>query len=75
MAVDAAAGMVELQGKILGGASGSYDAGGTVVPYKNGSVDVRAHTLGAGGTVDGQFAALNTRLNEGGVTGARSSSS
>ncbi|TNC75152.1 filamentous hemagglutinin N-terminal domain-containing protein [Janthinobacterium lividum] len=72
VAVDAAAGMVELQGKILGGASGSYDAGGTVVPYKNGSVDVRAHTLGAGGTVDGQFAALNTRLNEGGVTGARS---
>ncbi|OEZ75861.1 heme/hemopexin-binding protein precursor [Janthinobacterium sp. HH104] len=72
VALDGAAGMVELQGKILGGASGSYDAGGTVVPYKLGSVDVRARTLGVGGTLDGQFAALNTRLNEGGVTGARS---
>jgi len=72
VALDGAAGMVDLQGKILGGASGSYDAGGTVVPYKQGSVDVRAQTLGAGGTLDSQFAALNTRLNEGAVTGARS---
>ncbi|MGK5051808.1 filamentous haemagglutinin family protein [Janthinobacterium sp. RB2P8] len=72
VALDGAAGMVDLQGKILGGASGSYDAGGTVVPYKKGSVDVRAQTLGTGGTLDSQFAALNTRLNEGGVTGGRS---
>ena len=72
VALDGAAGMVDLQGKILGGASGSYDAGGTMVPYKKGSVDVRAQTLGAGGTPDSQFALLNTRLNEGGVTGARS---
>ncbi|MCC7596488.1 filamentous hemagglutinin family protein [Janthinobacterium sp. FW305-129] len=72
VALDGAAGMVDLQGKILGGASGSYDAGGTVVPYKKGSVDVRAQTLGAGGTLDSQFASLNTRLTEGGVTGGRS---
>jgi filamentous hemagglutinin family protein len=72
VALDGATGMVDLQGKILGGASGSYDAGGTVVPYRKGSVDVRAQTLGAGGTPDSQFASLNTRLNEGGVTGARS---
>ncbi|MGK5011372.1 filamentous haemagglutinin family protein [Janthinobacterium sp. MDB2-8] len=72
VALDGAAGMVDLQGKIVGGASGSYDAGGTVVPYKKGSVDVRAQTLGAGGTLDSQFAALNTRLSDGGVTGGRS---
>ncbi|WP_454774654.1 filamentous haemagglutinin family protein [Janthinobacterium tructae] len=72
VALDGAAGMVDLQGKILGGASGSYDAGGTVVSYKKGSVDVRAQTLGAGGTLDSQFASLNTRLTEGGVTGGRS---
>ncbi|MCC7683437.1 filamentous haemagglutinin family protein [Janthinobacterium sp. FW305-128] len=72
VALDGAAGMVDLQGKILGGASGSYDAGGAMVPYKKGSVDVRAQTLGAGGAPDSQFASLNTRLNEGGVTGARS---
>ena len=72
VALDGAAGMVDLQGKLLGGASGSYDAGGTVVPYKKSSVDVRAQTLGAGGTLDSQFASLNTRLTEGGVTGTRS---
>ncbi|NHQ92005.1 filamentous haemagglutinin family protein [Janthinobacterium lividum] len=72
VALEDAAGMVDLQGKILGGASGSYDAGGTVVPYKKGSVDVRAQTLGAGGSLDSQFASLNTRLTEGGVTGGRS---
>ena len=72
VALDGAAGMVDLQGKILGGASGSYDAGGTMVPYKQGSVDVRAQTLGAGGSLDSQFASLNTRLTEGGVTGGRS---
>ncbi|MBH1984097.1 MAG: filamentous hemagglutinin family protein [Burkholderiales bacterium] len=72
VALDGAAGMVDLQGKILGGASGSYDAGGTVVQYKKGRVDVRAQTLGAGGSLDSQFASLNTRLTEGGVTGGRS---
>ena len=72
VALDGAAGMVDLQGKILGGASGSYDAGGTVLPYKQGSVNVRAQTLGAGGKLDSQFASLNQRLTEGGVTGARS---
>ncbi|OEZ50515.1 heme/hemopexin-binding protein precursor [Janthinobacterium sp. MP5059B] len=72
VALDGAAGMVDLQGKILGGASGSYDAGGTMVPYKPGSVDVRAQTLGAGGNLDSQFASLNQRLTAGGVTGGRS---
>ncbi|MDN2676610.1 filamentous haemagglutinin family protein [Janthinobacterium sp. SUN033] len=72
VALDGAAGMVDLQGKILGGASGSYDAGGTMVPYKKGSVDVRAQTLGAGGTLDNQFTSLNQRLTDGGVMGARS---
>ncbi|MGK5036237.1 filamentous haemagglutinin family protein [Janthinobacterium sp. LB3P118] len=72
VALDGAAGMVDLQGKILGGASGSYDAGGTFVPYKKGSVEVRAQTLGAGGTLDSQFASLNKRLTEGAVTGGRS---
>ncbi|UQV44234.1 hypothetical protein KIV45_20650 [Janthinobacterium lividum] len=72
VALDGAAGMVDLQGKILGGASGSYDAGGTVVPYKKGSVDVRAQTLGAGGNLDSQFASLNKRLTDGGMTGGRS---
>ena len=72
VALDGAAGMVDLQGKILGGASGSYDAGGTLVQYKKGRVDVRAQTLGAGGGLDSQFASLNTRLTEGGVTGGRS---
>ncbi len=72
VALDGAAGMVDLQGKILGGASGSYDAGGTLVQYKKGRVDLRAQTLGAGGGLDSQFASLNTRLTEGGVTGGRS---
>ena len=66
-----AAGMVSLQGRILGGSSGYYDAGGTVVPYQAGSIEVRAQTLGNSGTLDSQFAALNTRLNEGNVFGGR----
>ncbi|MNJ94547.1 Heme/hemopexin-binding protein precursor [compost metagenome] len=66
-----AAGMVSLQGRILGGSSGYYDAGGTMVPYQAGSIEVRAQTLGNSGTLDSQFAALNTRLNEGNVFGGR----
>ncbi|WP_231502368.1 filamentous haemagglutinin family protein [Herbaspirillum sp. RV1423] len=66
------AGMVDLQGRILGGSSGYYDAGGTMVPYLAGSVEVRAQTLGSSGTLNSQFAALNTRLNEGSVFGGRS---
>ncbi|KHA70340.1 hemagglutinin [Pseudomonas chlororaphis] len=65
-----AAGTVDLQGEILGGSSGYYDAGGTLVPYKAGNVDIRAQNLG--GDASAQFAALNQRLNAGQVFGSRS---
>ncbi|WP_206169314.1 filamentous haemagglutinin family protein [Variovorax gossypii] len=63
-AIAAGAGRVELAGALLGSSSGSYDAGGTVVPYDAAELTVRAQTLG-------DFAGLNSRLNEGGVFGAR----
>ncbi|WP_432730012.1 filamentous haemagglutinin family protein [Variovorax sp. W6] len=63
-ALGANAGHVDLRGAIRGGSSGTYDAGGTVVPYDAGELTVRAQTLG-------DFAGLNARLNEGGVFGAR----
>ena len=66
-AAGASTGVVDLQGRILGASSGRYDAGGTLVPFTAGSVEVRARQLG-----DAEFAALNRRLNEGGVFGARS---
>ncbi|WDG78479.1 filamentous hemagglutinin family protein [Pseudomonas chlororaphis] len=65
IALDPGAGQVALLGAILGGSSGHYDAGGTRVPYKAGGVDIRAQGVG-------DFAALNQRLNEGQVYGARS---
>jgi hypothetical protein len=65
IALDAAAGTVDLQGAILGTTEGRYDAGGTLVPYRGGSATVRAQNLG-------DFAALNARLNASGVYGARS---
>ena len=65
-----AAGMVDLQGEIVGGSSGYYDAGGTLVPYKAGGVDIRAQRLG--GDASEQFAALNQRWNAGQVFGSRS---
>ncbi|MBN6776059.1 filamentous hemagglutinin family protein [Pseudomonas granadensis] len=65
-----AAGTVDLQGQILGGSSGYYDAGGTLVPYKAGGVEIRAQRLGGDATE--QFAALNQRLNAGQVFGSRS---
>ncbi|MFD4838738.1 filamentous hemagglutinin family protein [Achromobacter sp. NPDC058515] len=71
-ALAAAAGTVDLQGRILGAATGHYDAGGTLAPYRAGSIDVRAQHLGAAGALSADFDALNQRLNEGGVTGARS---
>ncbi|WP_445178564.1 filamentous haemagglutinin family protein [Pseudomonas sp. McL0111] len=64
------AGVVDLQGEIIGASSGYYDAGGTLVPYKAGGVDIRAQQLG--GELNGQFAALNQRLNAGQVFGSRS---
>lgn len=71
-ALAAAAGTVDLQGRILGTATGRYDAGGTLAPYRGGSIDVRAQHLGAAGALSADFDALNQRLNQGGVTGARS---
>ena len=55
---------MDLLGAIQGQASGRYDAGGTLVPYAAGGVDIRAQRL--------DFAALNQRLNAGGVFGSRS---
>ncbi len=70
-ALAAGAGSVDLRGSILGGSSGYYDAGGTLVPFKAGSIDIRAQHLGDGSLSD-DFAALNQRLNQGQVFGARS---
>ncbi|AZC26918.1 filamentous haemagglutinin family protein [Pseudomonas sessilinigenes] len=72
VALDNGAGLVDLAGKILGASSGSYDAGGTRVPYLGGAVEIQAQRLGGSGTLDEQFAALNQRLNQGQVYGARS---
>ncbi|EPJ2931465.1 filamentous hemagglutinin family protein [Pseudomonas aeruginosa] len=72
VALDSAAGVVDLQGQILAASSGEYDAGGTLVPYAAGSVEIRAQRLGEDGTPGSRFAALNQRLNAGQVFGARS---
>ncbi|MFS1286441.1 filamentous hemagglutinin family protein [Pseudomonas piscis] len=72
VAQDSGAGLVDLAGKILGASSGSYDAGGTRMPYLGGAVEIQAQRLGGSGTLDEQFAALNQRLNQGQVYGARS---
>ncbi|MBB5045894.1 filamentous hemagglutinin family protein [Rhodopseudomonas rhenobacensis] len=71
-ALGAGAGTVDLQGAILGATSGQYAAGGTIVPYRGGFIDVRAQRLGGSGTLSDQFAALNARLNAGEVFGGRS---
>ncbi|CAI1675762.1 filamentous haemagglutinin family protein [Serratia entomophila] len=65
VALGAEAGTLDLRGQILGGASGEYDAGGTYVPYDAGGVELRAQRIE-------DFAALNRRLNDGAVFGARS---
>ncbi|MGJ7542490.1 filamentous haemagglutinin family protein [Variovorax sp. LT1R16] len=72
IALDEAAGLVDLQGHILGGASGHYNAGGTMVPYLAGGIELRAQRLSGAGSLDEQFAALNQRLNLGEVVGLRS---
>ncbi|CAB3926921.1 hypothetical protein LMG3481_05973 [Achromobacter deleyi] len=71
VALAAADGQVALLGRIVGSASGHYDAGGTAVPYRAGSVDVRAQRLGNPAALNADFDALNQRLNDGGVFGAR----
>lgn len=58
-------GQVALAGAIAGSSSGSYDAGGTPVPYAAGFVDLRGQQIA-------DFAGLNARLTEGGVFGGRS---
>jgi len=63
-ALDASAGIINLLGQIKGTSSGRYDAGGTIVPYRAGAVDLRGQSLG-------DFAALNQRLNTGEVFGER----
>ncbi|WHQ43790.1 filamentous haemagglutinin family protein [Alcaligenes faecalis] len=66
------AGIVALNGTLRGSASGHYDAGGTDVPYRQGSVDIGARSLGGADTLSERFAALNAALNEGGFLGERS---
>ncbi|MGX9566469.1 filamentous haemagglutinin family protein [Pseudomonas sp. CFBP 5748] len=72
VALDEAAGIVDLQGRILGSSTGEYDAGGTAMPYLAGGVEIQAQRLGGSGNLSEQFAALNQRLNEGQVFGSRS---
>ncbi|MVV47951.1 filamentous hemagglutinin N-terminal domain-containing protein [Pseudomonas sp. PB120] len=72
VALAAGAGVVDLQGEILGASSGYYDAGGTWVPYKAAGVDIRARQLGSSGDLNQEFATLNQRLNAGQVFGSRS---
>ncbi|WP_210639094.1 filamentous hemagglutinin family protein [Pseudomonas sp. Tri1] len=71
VALDEAAGIVDLQGRILGSSTGEYDAGGTAMPYLAGSVEIQAQRLGDSGDLSEQFAALNQRLNDGQVFGSR----
>ncbi|MFA7387947.1 MAG: hypothetical protein WCZ87_09830, partial [Thiohalobacteraceae bacterium] len=71
-ALGSGAGVVDLQGAIIGSSSGDYDAGGTIVPYRAGFIDIRAQRLGDGGTLTEQISALNARLNDGEMTGGRS---
>lgn len=71
VALDEAAGLVDLQGRILGSSSGEYDAGGTAMPYLAGGVEIQAQRLGDSGDLSEQFAALNQRLNDGQVYGSR----
>ena len=63
-AMGAAAGRIDLAGRIAGGASGLYNAGGTYVPYETAQITLRAQSLA-------DFAGLNGRLNDGQVFGAR----
>ncbi|WLI15886.1 filamentous hemagglutinin family protein [Pseudomonas wuhanensis] len=72
VALGGAAGVVDLQGRILGSSTGEYDAGGTAMPYLAGSVEIQAQRLGGSGSLSEQFAALNQRLNDGQVFGSRS---
>ncbi|WP_445489638.1 filamentous haemagglutinin family protein [Rhodopseudomonas sp. RCAM05734] len=63
-ALGASAGHVALAGTFRGGTTGTYDAGGTYVPYDAAELGVYAQTLA-------DFAGLNARLNAGELFGAR----
>ncbi|WP_052494637.1 filamentous haemagglutinin family protein [Cupriavidus basilensis] len=65
LALGAGAGTIDLRGSVLGGSSGHYDAGGTLVPYAAGGSDIRAQQIA-------DFTGLNQRLNEGKLSGIRS---
>ncbi|MFC3553992.1 filamentous hemagglutinin N-terminal domain-containing protein, partial [Alcaligenes endophyticus] len=71
LTVQAPEGRVALQGRVLGGASGQYDAGGTWVPYRHAQLELLAKHLGLTGALSEQFALLNQRLDQGAVWGAR----
>lgn len=71
LTVQAPEGRVALQGRVLGGASGQYDAGGTWVPYRHAQLELQAKHLGLTGALSEQFALLNQRLEQGEVWGAR----
>ncbi|MDO7898806.1 filamentous hemagglutinin family protein [Pseudomonas citrulli] len=71
VALGEAAGIVDLQGRMLGSSTGEYDAGGTAMPYLAGDVEIQARRLGGNGSLSEQFAALNQRLNDGQVFGSR----
>lgn len=71
LTVQAPEGRVALQGRVLGGASGQYDAGGTWVPYRHAQLELQAKHLGLTGALSEQFALLNQRLDQGEVWGAR----
>ncbi|WP_413458380.1 filamentous haemagglutinin family protein [Herbaspirillum huttiense] len=64
VALGSGAGAIDLAGSILGRATGSYDAGGSMVPFDGGEVTVRGQTIA-------DLAGLNMRLNGGEVFGAR----
>ncbi|UUO10728.1 filamentous hemagglutinin family protein [Alcaligenes faecalis] len=58
-------GLVDLRGRMLGAGTGHYDAGGTLVPFASGFIELRGQQIA-------DFAGLNARLNEGSVWGGRS---
>ncbi|MGO4328283.1 MULTISPECIES: filamentous haemagglutinin family protein [unclassified Cupriavidus] len=65
IALGEGAGTIDLQGKFVGGSTGSYDAGGTWVPFAAGGADIRGQRIAG-------FTGLNQRLNDGNMTGSRS---
>ncbi len=71
LTVQASEGRAALEGRVLGGASGQYDAGGTWVPYRHAQLELQAKHLGLTGDLSEQFALLNQRLDQGEVWGAR----